>query len=190
MSLRKYRCLSNDNAHSGVYTLIPIRDQDKFLIMKWRNEQIYHLRQEKLLTELEQENYFKTVVDDLFIQDKPNQILFSFLENSKCVGYGGLVHVNWADKIAEISFLMNTELENDFFTEYWSNYLKMLESIAFKELKLHKIFTYAYDIRPKLFKVLEDANYVLEARLKEHCIVNGNYKDVLIHSKFDFNSES
>ena len=41
--------------HNG-YEIIPIRDIDKYDIMKWRNEQIYHLRQENLLTKLDQKN--------------------------------------------------------------------------------------------------------------------------------------
>ena len=32
------------------FSLLPIRDTDKFKIMKWRNEQLYHLRQKEKLT--------------------------------------------------------------------------------------------------------------------------------------------
>ena len=57
--------------------------------------------------------------------------------------------------------------------------------VAFEDLKLHKIFTYAYDIRPKLFEVLERNHYINEATLKEHTIINEQYFDVLIHSKIN-----
>jgi hypothetical protein len=53
----------------------------------------------------------------LFEQQQPSQLLFSFLENDKCIGYGGLVHINWIDSNAEISFIMNTQLEKDRFQE-------------------------------------------------------------------------
>ncbi|GAK91039.1 putative ribosomal-protein-serine acetyltransferase [Nonlabens ulvanivorans] len=49
-------------------------------IMKWRNEQMYHLRQAEKLTEQSQDSYFKNVVSKLFEQEKPNQLLFSFLK--------------------------------------------------------------------------------------------------------------
>ena len=94
--------------------------------MKWRNEQIYHLRQKRPLSADDQENYFANVVNKLFDQDKPEQILFSFLQGDTCIGYGGLVHINWVDNNAEISFIMDTGLEKEHFEKYWSflNYVR------------------------------------------------------------------
>ena len=78
---------------------------------------MYHLRQDKPLTEKSQEDYFIGPVARLFDQEKPNQILFSYLKNDKCIGYGGLVHINWIDMNAEISFIVATELEEDNFVK-------------------------------------------------------------------------
>lgn len=169
----------------GEFSLVPIRYEDRFEIMKWRNEQIYHLRQDKLLTEEDQERYFQTVVSQLFEQESPQQLLFSFLRNGICVGYGGLVHISWVDKHAEISFILNTALEETHFDEFWSTYLKMLEELAFEQLQLHKIFTYAYDLRRHLFQMLEKNNFIKEATLKEHTYFNQKYIDVIIHSKIN-----
>jgi len=180
-----YSCLQNQNFHSDAYSLVPIRMEDRWDIMKWRNEQIYHLRQQKSLTESDQELYFNTVVANLFLEEKPNQILFSYLENDQCIGYGGLVHINWVDKHAEISFIMNTELEKDQFAFHWKTYLGLIEKVAFLELKFHKVFTYVFDLRPHLYEVLGSLGYVQEARMKEHCFFDGNYIDVLIHSKWN-----
>ncbi|MFT7071914.1 MAG: RimJ/RimL family protein N-acetyltransferase [Patiriisocius sp.] len=154
-------------------------------ILKWRNEQIYHLRQDKPLTEGDQENYFKTVVNALFEQEQPSQLLFSYLEGDTCIGYGGLVHINWIDKNAEISFVMNTALEKDNFSKHWKLFLELIEKIAFTELYLHKIFTYAFDLRPHLYKPIEDAGFSKEATLKNHCFFNSAFKDVIIHAKFN-----
>jgi RimJ/RimL family protein N-acetyltransferase len=180
--MRNYKVLSSALFQHGNFKLVPIREEDKLLIMKWRNEQLYHLRQLKPLTEEDQSNYFKTVVSELFVQDQPKQLLFSLLENDQCIGYGGLVHINWTDKHAEVSFIMNTALETARFEEIWTAYLELLPGIAFKELGLHKLFTYAYDLRPHLYSVLEKSGFEPEARLKDHCLFNGRYKDVLIHS--------
>lgn len=180
-----YKVLNNQNIVEGDYSIVPIRYEDRFDIMDWRNEQIYHLRQEKPLTIENQENYFNSIISQLFDQEKPNQILFSFLEKDICIGYGGLVHINWIDKNAEISFIMNTKLEESKFALIWLNYLKLIEQMAFDELKLHKIYTYAFDLRPHLYDVLLNANYKEDARLKEHCFFEGNYIDVIIHSKIN-----
>jgi RimJ/RimL family protein N-acetyltransferase len=52
-------------------------------------------------------------------------------------------------------------------------------------MKFHKIFTYAFDLRPHLYKILEENDYQNEARLKEHCFYKGKYIDVIIHSKIN-----
>ena len=183
--MKNYKVLNNQIFNNGEFYIVPIRFEDKKNIMKWRNDQIYHLRQDKPLTETYQNNYFKNVINKLFNQKQPNQILFSFLKNDECIGYGGLVHINWIHKNAEISFVMNTYLENKFFHKYWTVYLNLIEKVAFSELRLNKIFVYAFDLRPKLYKVLNDSFYKNEARLKKHHKFHEDYVDVLIYSKFN-----
>lgn len=178
----KYSCLQHQEQHIGDYSIVPLRYEDRFSIMKWRNEQIYHLRQAHPLTKEDQQRYFENVVSKLYDNPNPDQILFSYLEKGVCIGYGGLVHINWIDRNGEISFIMDTHLEADHFAEHWSNYLAMLKEVAFNELGLHKIYTYAFDLRPHLYTMLEANGYKREATLKEHCLFNGEYKDVVLHS--------
>ena len=166
-----YKVLHQQNFVSGNFSIVPIRFEDRLDILKWRNEQIYHLRQDKPLTVKDQDNFFATVIAKLFEQDNPNQILFSYLENDICIGYGGLVHINWIDKNAELSFIMNTELENEYFIKHWQIYLGLIEQVAFGLLHFHKIYTYAFNLRPQLYVALENANYFKEAVLKEHCFL-------------------
>ena len=183
--IREYNVLIKQIFTKDHFQIVPIRDNDQLDIMKWRNEQIYHLRQNKPLTELDQSQYFANTISNLFNEDQPNQILFSYLENGKCIGYGGLVHINWVDKNAEISFLINTELEKDLFEYHWVIFLKLIEEVAFSELKLYKIYTYAFDLRPKLYEALEKCRFENVVRLKEHAKFGTNYVDVVIHSKFN-----
>lgn len=181
--MNSYNVLRTQEFSTGEYSIVPIRIEDKYLIMKWRNEQIYHLRQSYYLTPQDQDLYFENVVEKLFHQSEPSQILFSFLQNNNCIGYGGLVHINWLDKNAEISFIMDTSLEEVAFEEHWGTYLGLIENVAFQELCMHKIYTYAYDLRPKLFNVLTKKGFVKDARLREHILFNEKYIDVVIHSK-------
>ena len=177
-----YICLKQQEYRQGDYSIVPLRYEDRFDIMKWRNEQIYHLRQVCPLTVDDQQRYFDNVVAKLYDNPQPDQILFSYLDNGVCIGYGGLVHINWIDNNAEVSFIMDTRLEKEYFTIHWSNYLTMLKEIAFNDLGLHKIYTYAFDLRPHLYEVLETNGFTREATLKEHCFFNEEYKDVVIHS--------
>ena len=181
--MHSYKALNKQIFFSENYSIIPIRYEDRFSIMKWRNDQIYHLRQNISLTEENQEKYFTEVIPLLFKIKKPEQLLFSFLENDICIGYGGLVRINWNDKNAEISFIMKTELEKNNFEKYWLKHLELIEDLGFNELGLKKIYVHAFDLRPHLYEVLTKGGYFLDARLKSHCKFKNGYKDVVIYSK-------
>ena len=182
---KKYNCLEKNEFIIGEYKITPIRYEDRLNILKWRNEQMYHLRQDKPLSELDQENYFNNIINKSFKKEQPSQLLFSYLQGDKCIGYGGLVHINWIDKNTEVSFIMNTELEKEHFSMHWGIFLKLIEQVAFKELNLYKMFTYAFDLRPHLYQSLEKANWFKEAVLKNHICLKGKFKDIIIHRKFN-----
>lgn len=180
-----YKALKQQVFRQGDYTLVPIRAEDRYDIMRWRNEQMYHLRQPRPLTIADQERYFAEVVSALYAQSQPEQLLFSFLQKNRCIGYGGLVHINWSDQHAEISFIMDTELESKSFAKLWLEYLAMIEQVAFLELGFHRIFTYAFDLRPHLYSVLEEAGFHRDAVLRDHLFFEGRFVDVIIHSKLN-----
>jgi len=181
--MNTYKALNKQVFTSGEFSIVPIRFEDRYLIMKWRNEQIYHLRQNKPLTKEDQNCYFEYVVAKLFDQEKPDQILFSFLKGDQCIGYGGLVHINWIDSNAEISFIIDTSLESGYFDAHWRLFLRLIEMVGFVELGLHKLFTYAFDLRPNLYTAIESAGFTKEAVLEQHVNFEGNFQNVVIHSK-------
>ncbi len=183
MTFGKYSILKKELFQWKNFTLRPIKYEDRIPIMKWRNDQLYHLRQKHPLTKNQQDIYFKNIISKLFNQKEPSQLLFSLLKEKKMVGYGGLVHIDWDNKNAEVSFVMDTMLELEYFKHYWGVYLKLIEMVAFEELKLNKIFIYSYNLRPKLYEVTDENCYLLEAKFKEHAIYNSNFIDVNIHSK-------
>ena len=183
--INNYKCLTKQVYTLGDFSLIPIRSEDRFKIMEWRNSQIYHLRQETPLTSDDQNRYFSEIVEKLFTLSRPTQILFSYVKRNVCIGYGGLVHIDWNNLNAELSFIMDTQLENNEFNIHWNNFLKMIQQVAFEILNLRKIFTYAFDLRPKLYNVLEENDFIREALLKEHVFFDGKFINVIIHSKIN-----
>lgn len=182
--MRAYKCLDKNIFSNGDYSLIPIRDDDKYDILNWRNSQLDILRQQNPLTKEQQENYFKTTVAGLFDQEQPEQILWSFLVNGQLIGYGGLVHINWTNKTAEISFLTETSRNQskDIFISDWINYLSLVKKIASESLHFKSIFTYAYDIRPNLYIALENSGFKETKRIKNYIEINNQLKDVVIHT--------
>ena len=188
---RIYKNINSDSFNNGIYSLVPIRDEDKYDIMNWRNNQLDILRQETVLLIEQQEIYFKTVVDKLFDVENPKQLLFSFLENNKLIGYGGLVHIDWETKTAEVSFLSETSRNKnaDMFISDWLNYLAILKKIATDYLNFKSIYTYAYDLRPNLYIALQESGFTEIKRHKNHIQIENKKVDVVIHS-FDLNSIS
>ena len=178
-----YKLLSKQVYTQDKYRIVPIRYEDRYDILNWRNSQIDILRQQKQISREEQDNYFKTVIDALFDQEKPNQILWSFLYDGKLIGYGGLVHIDWQNKTAEISFLTETcrnQSQQQFISD-WIIYLSLIKRVA-KNLSFSSIFTYAYDIRPNLYIALEKSGFKETKRMKDFIEINGEMKDVVIHT--------
>ncbi|MBT7624344.1 MAG: GNAT family N-acetyltransferase [Flavobacteriaceae bacterium] len=163
------------------FSIVPLRYQDRYDIMNWRNEQKYHLRQRDDLNVKTQDLYFDNIVKNLFQKQYPNQILFSYLKGKKCIGYGGLVHINWKKKEAEISFIMNTKLEYKCFDFHWSQFLFLIEDVAFNNLNFIRLFTCAYNLRPHLYDVLLKNHYNEESIIKSDNL--NKSKDVYVHSK-------
>ena len=152
--------------------------------MKWRNDQMYHLRQKEPLTNKEQDSYFDKVVRKSFFDNYPEQFLFSFYEKGIMVGYGGLVHVDWNKKSAEISFLICTERNQLNFSLYWNTFLKLIEQIAFEQLGLNCIFTYSFELRPELYPILKENLFSFKKRLKNDTLHGNTPVDSLIHVKW------
>jgi len=183
---RSYKKIHKSEFTKDNFSLVVIRDADKESIRQWRNEQIEILRQKDFLTAGQQETYFKNVIDHLFEHEEPSQLIFSFLENGILIGYGGLVHIDWKNKTAEVSFLTETSRNKstEIFINDWINYLALIKKVANTFLNFNSIFTYAYDLRPNLYRALEKSGFKETSRLKDHVEINGEKKDVVIHTFF------
>jgi hypothetical protein len=151
--------------------------------MDWRNSQLKVLRQSHPITPDQQACYFQKTILPSYSEVRPKQILFSYLENQKLVGYGGLVHIAWEDRRAEVSFLVDPVRASDIqiYELDFSNYLHMIQEIAFEHLGFNRIFTETYDIRPQHIRILEMCGFELEGRLRAHVWIDGNPVDSLLH---------
>ena len=179
----KYQCLKQQVFEFQNFKITPIRYKDRYEIMNWRNDQIAVLRQDNLLTQKEQNLYFESAIAKEFNLEKPNQILFSFFKKNKLIGYGGLVHVDWINQNAEISFLLKTDFNNvGFYTQSFTAFLKLIEKLAFN-INMHKIYTYGYRTNEYRFSPLINSLFEKEVELKNHKKIDNNWFNVLIYSK-------
>ena len=184
--MSSYKILKSKKMSSSHLELIPIREEDIEKIRIWRNQQREILRQNNTISKEDQEKYFEEFIKPTFQQKFPEMLLFSIILKGKCIGYGGLVHINWEAKRAEISFLSETKraktkasLSNDF-----ENFLEIILDVGFTELKLNKITTETFEFRREIISILEKRGFEEEGILKKHVIKKGIHYDSKIHCMF------
>ncbi len=158
-------------------TFREIRKADLAPIKNWRNEQMDILRQNVVLTDADQENWFLGLAND------KSQVLFAVLDGD-LLGYCGITHFDNFNHRGEVSFVMKTEIARDeaSYEKYFLAVLEMLKNYAFAELKLHKLFTETYEFRKFHISILEKFGFKLDGRYKEHIFHEGKFIDSLIHS--------
>lgn len=165
------------------YALRLLMHPDMEPIRNWRNSQIDVLRQSSHLTQEEQEIYWQKVVLPSYQKNQPEQFLVAFLELGKLIGYGGITHIDWEKGVGEVSFLLCPDEigtpEN--YRMKFGSFLELIKTTAFDKLKLVRLFTETYDIRPDHISELEANGFRLENRLKNAVEINGRKVDVLIH---------
>jgi hypothetical protein len=179
----KYLLLNKESYIHNNYSITTIRREDIFQIKQWRNDQISVLRQDKILTDDDQINYYNDIILPSVNDNYPKLILFSFLLNSDCIGYGGLTNINWTDKRAEVSFIVDTARTHDanLYESDFNTFLSLIKQVAIDGLGFNRLFTETYDIRPLHISILEKNDFQFEGRLKQHVFIKGSFVDSFIH---------
>jgi len=160
-----------------------LRKEDMFSIMHWRNQQIDYLRQAKKLTKADQIRYYESTVMESFSASEPKIILFSFLKSDKLIGYGGLTNLNYLDKRAELSFLLDSKRTQDkaSYSKEFEVFIALVKKVCFEDLKFNRLFAETYDLRDYHIKTLSRSGFKLEGKMREHVKIKGKFVDSLIH---------
>ena len=176
---------------SGSYSAEPLTLEDFASIRIWRNAQIDILRQDRPLSEADQQRYYSSQVRDTYGLDQPVMMLFGLKKEGRLIAYGGLVHIDWTAGRAELSFLHENTFAQapESYAEDFSVFISMMKHLTFEITGLNRLTAEVYDIRPEHIKIMEENGFILEGRLREHVKIRGRYVDSLIHSilKSDIN---
>lgn len=179
-----YKCLPKNSFQDREgYVIVAIRKEDLEPIRLWRNSQVDILRQKVQISLKEQQDYYHQAIWPTFIQLQPKQILFSFLFNQECIGYGGLTNIDWESSRAEVSFLVDpARIENEAgYQQDFSHFLKLLSVVAFDTLNLHRLFTETFAFRKEHIAILEKAGFQHEGVLREHVRKRNQWCDSILH---------
>lgn len=174
----KESCFKNQD-----YQIVAIRPKDIENIRVWRNAQMDVLRQKSILTYEEQQLYFQKTIWPTFQQEKPNQILFSLLHHDICIGYGGLTYLDWENRRAEVSFLVDPIRAEDekIYRQDFIHFLELLCQVSFEHLHFHRLIAETYAFRCSTIQVLERIGFNQEGILHEHVYKQGQWIDSIMY---------
>ncbi len=181
--MKKYRCLAQNEWAIDSYSVTCIQPEHIQTIRVWRNEQIDVLRQAAPLSPDQQERYYAAKIWPTMEDSQPDNILLSYFLNGTHIGYGGLVHVSWENRRAEVSFLVappRAMVEETYEADF-SSFLKLMKILAFDDLGLNRLCTETYSFRFQTISILEGAGFRHEGTLRQHVIKHGTAVDSVMH---------
>jgi RimJ/RimL family protein N-acetyltransferase len=181
--VEQYACLGQQFFELGPYSVSPVQEDHIESIRCWRNAQMNVLRQSSPISPEQQVEYFSLHVWPMMNTPRPSNILVSLFKNGDLIGYGGLVHIAWEHERAELSFLLAPNRVEDptVYAEDFSAFLGLIKRMAFEDLKLHRIFTETYDIRPHHISLLEMNDFFREGVLRDHLRIDGRSVNSVFH---------
>ena len=175
-----YRPPVRPKSVGSMLTIRPIRAEDIEAIRLWRNAQLDVLRQSRPIAREEQEQYFATHIWPFVNEPHPPQILVSYFDGGRHIGYGGLVHIAWEHKRAELSFLLDPARAERYCADF-AAFLRLIRELAFAEIGLQRLFTETYAMRTEHMEVLEQAGFKPEGVMRRHVLIDGRPVDAIIH---------
>ncbi|MBI3631436.1 MAG: GNAT family N-acetyltransferase [Candidatus Staskawiczbacteria bacterium] len=162
--------------NSKNYSLVRLEKSDLAFIKKWRNEQREVLRQNKILSDKDQQVWFKLVQKD------KNQKVFSIINSEgELCGYCGITHIDWINKRGELTFLVKTDVQRAEYRKIFLEMLALLKNYFFSNLSLHKFFAETFSFRKFHISILEEFGFKRGGVLIDHVFKKGRFYNSLIH---------
>lgn len=185
--MKTYKCLPSQIVKQDPYEVIPVQASHIEQIRQWRNDQMEILRQAAPITREQQQHYYEKTIWPEMATECPTNILVSYLLRDEPIGYGGLVHIAWDHRRAEISFLAAPERASHptIYARDFSSFLALIKTIAFEMLGFHRLFTETYAVRPNHIAILENAGFIREGIMRHHVRIQGRPVDSIIHGCLD-----
>jgi len=179
----RYRVMPYPRLSDGMLDVRAVQPADIEAIRQWRNAQMDVLRQTAPISPEQQTRYFADHVWPHVASQEPVQILLALESAGVLIGYGGLVHISWPNRRAEVSFLLtpDRERQSDVLIEFFSRFLNLMKQLAFDHLGLRRLCTETFAHRLRHIAALEASGFQCEGRLREHVLIDGTPTDSFAH---------
>jgi len=159
-----------------------IEREDLKRLRNWRNRDDIRsvTREYRLLNMVNQEDWLEDIS-----RDKNNEIFIVEIGDS-CVwvpiGVCGLCYINWVNRNAEVSIYIGNKKYRG--RGLGRKILKFLESKAFKEFNLYKLWAEIFSNNISSIALFKSCGYVEEGRLKRQVFKDGEYQDSVFFSLY------
>lgn len=142
----------------------------------WRNAQTSVLRQNGKISFGEQVDYYNKsiVVDQKSLS--PKNILFTLWVRRTLFGYGGLVHIDWNAREAEISFLIRPDWnQREIFSKSFLLFQDFLVKLCIRKLGILSLTAEAFDIdeRKSIISLLIQSGFEIRGSREGKYLKNG-----------------
>lgn len=153
----------------------PLELSDVKHIMTWVNdpEVVKNLQHfNKKFTRKDEAIYVKKMLKS------KNDFVFSFFKkgSGEYVGQGGIHQISWENKLGRLSVVIKREYWN---RGYAKEAISSLVKLAFKKLKLHKIWLIHWRENKKAEHLYKKLGFIKEGILKDEYFWRGKYHDMV-----------
>jgi RimJ/RimL family protein N-acetyltransferase len=178
-----YRCMPRPTIAHGRHAVRAVEPAHIEAIRQWRNAQMDVLRQSQPTSHEQQVAYYTREIWPAKEDIEPTNILLVYLVDDRPIGYGGLVHIDWPGKHAEVSFLLDPALTTDreIYRDHQLRFLALIQELAFDDLGFDYLTTETYAHREAHITNLEAAGFVRTEVLPLTVQVNRIWTDSIMH---------
>lgn len=151
-----------------------IEERDLAQLRDWRNGNRLRssCREYRLLNMINQRDWLEQISRD------PKVEMFGVVQQTELVGVCGLCNVSWIYRTAEVTIYVAPNVDD---TTVAVQALKLLKRKAFEEFNLHRLWAEVYEFHIAKITLLEQHDFVLEGRLREHIFKLGKRQDSLMY---------
>ena len=152
-----------------------IEERDLPRLRDWRNKDEIRecCREYRLLNMVNQREWFQYMSTNRGVE------MFGIVRGDSLIGVCGLCNINWVNRTAEVSLYIGPEeLRGQGLGE---RVLQMLETKAFREFNLHRLWAEVYEFNITSMTLFESCGYEKEGVLRQHIFAQGCYWDSIVY---------
>tara|TARA_A100001037_G_scaffold239144_1_gene218666 strand:+ start:1782 stop:2294 length:513 start_codon:yes stop_codon:yes gene_type:complete len=163
------------------FELKNIKKQDLKTIIRWRNDsRIIKFNTQFFLLNMEyQKKWFKEIS-----AKKSKNKMFIFKYGNEIVGIGGLIHVDYENKNADIAIILGESKIRG--KGFGTKALEMLVEYGFKKMKLHRIGADIFEYNKISLRLFEKLKFKKELEMKDYLWRDGRWWKVYTYSRINF----